>query len=217
MSKKMILIVGKTSTGKTSSLRNLPLEKTVYIDTDRKGIKSFRDMDKFKEWVKLDYVDHLIPGLEALEVDDECEYVVLDTLSLAFDMFYTQKISGAVDSRAQWSAYKDWFNKLIQFIKTSKKHYIILSHEKTTYNEEMMETSTMAYAQGSVYSRIEENFAVVAYTQKFKKDDEIKYGFQVNPTKEHMNTSAKSPMGMFTEPLVEDNDVMILFEAIDNY
>ena len=148
--KKMILMVGGTGTGKTTSLRNLPLEKTVYIDIDRKSIKGFRDMDKFRDWVKLDYIDHLIPGLKALEDDAETDYVVIDTLSFGLDMFVAQHIDTAADTRAAWGDYKKWYKELIHLIKSSNKSYIILMHDKSTFNEAAMETKTVAYAQGSI-------------------------------------------------------------------
>ena len=216
--KKLLLIVGESGSGKTSSLRNMPLEKTVYIDTDRKSIKSFKGMDKLRDWVKLDYIDHMIPGLNSLEDDDECEYIVIDTMSFALDMFVAQKIDTAADTRAAWGQYKQWFNDVMHIAKSSKKSYIFLTHSKTAYNEQAMTQSTFAYAQGSIYGNIEAHFAVVAYAHKYvDKDGMPKHGFLVNPTRETLSLSAKSSMGMFEKPLVEDNDVMLLFEAIDNY
>jgi hypothetical protein len=101
--------------------------------------------------------------------------------------------------------------------KTSKKNYIFLSHPKTIYDEKELEQRTFAYAQGSISGSIEANFAVVAYAHKYVEDGEVKYGMLVKPTKEILNTSVKTPFGMFDEPLIKDNDVNILFEAIDNY
>ena len=216
--KKLLLIVGSTGKGKSSSIRNMPMEKTAYIDFDRKAIKAFRGMEKLNQWIKVDYVDHLEPGLRALEEDDSVEYIVIDTMSFALDMFVSQKIEGAADTRAQWSAYKQWFNNIMHIAKTSKKSYIFIMHDKSSYNEESMEVKTQAYAQGSIFGSVESHFAIVAYAHKYLDENNMpKYGFIVGPTKETLALSAKSPMGMFTEPLVEDNDVMILFEAIDNY
>ncbi len=218
MNKKMILIVGPTSTGKTTSLRNLPLERSAYIDIDRKSIKGFKDMDKFKEWVKLDYIDHLIPGLIGLEADPDCDYIIIDTLSFGLDMFVAQHIDTAADTRAAWGEYKKWYKELIHHIKTSKKSYIILMHDKSIFNEESMEVKTTAYAQGSISGKIEADFAVVAYTHKYVNEDGLPaYGFLVGPTKETIALSAKAPMGMFNEPLVPDNDILTLFKAIEEY
>ncbi len=218
MSKKMILLLGNSGEGKTSALRNLDLESTVYIDTDRKGIKSFKDMDKFNQWIKLDYVDHLIPGLEAIENDDSVKTVVVDTLSIALDMFVAQKIDGAADSRTMWGEYKVWFNKIMNQAKLSKKDYVFISHTKTIYDEQEMESRTFAYAQGSIASRIESHFAVVAYAHKYLDENQMPaYGLLVNPTKEKLHLSVKSPMSMFDEPLILDNDVNILFKAIEEY
>ena len=214
----MILVIGPTGSGKTTCLRNLEKEKAVYIDFDRKAIKAFRDMDKFREWVKIDYVDHLIPGLKALETDPDCDTIIIDTLSFALDMFVAQHIDTAADTRAAWGDYKRWYKEMIHIAKSSKKSYIFLTHEKSSYNEASMEVKTNAYAQGSISGMIEADFAVVAYTHKYVGSDGLpKYGFLVNPTKDTLALSAKSPFGMFDEPLVEDNDINILIKAADEY
>jgi hypothetical protein len=216
--KKMILVIGSTGTGKTTSLRNLDKSKSVYIDFDRKAIKAFRDMDDFREWIKIDYIDHLLPGLKGLESDPDCEYIIIDTLSFALDMFVAQKIDTAADTRAAWGDYKRFYKELIHLAKSSTKSYIFLTHEKSSYNEEAMETKTTAYAQGSISGMIEADFALVAYTHKYvDKDGMPAYGMLVGPTKETLALSAKSPMGMFDKPLIEDNDVMLLIEAAESY
>ena len=216
--KKMILNVGKTGTGKTTGLRNLNKASTAYIDFDRKAIKAFPDMDKFREWVKIDYIDHLIPGLTGLEADPDCDTIVIDTLSFALDMFVAQKIDTAADTRAAWGDYKRFYKELIHLAKSSTKSYIFLTHAKSTYDEAAMETSTVAYAQGSIAGMIEADFALVAYSHKFvDKDGMPAYGYLVGPTKDTLALSAKSPMGMFPSPLVEDNDINTLLEAADNY
>ena len=216
--KKMVLVVGKTGTGKTTGLRNLDKSRTVYIDFDRKAIKAFRDMDTFREWIKIDFIDHLMPGLGGLEADPECDTIVIDTLSFALDMFVAQKIDTAADSRAAWGDYKRWYKELIHLAKASSKSYIFLTHAKSTYDEAAMETSTVAYAQGSISGMIEADFALVAYSHKYvNKDGMPAYGYLVGPTKDTLALSAKSPMGMFESPLILDNDVMILLKAADEY
>ena len=216
--KKMVLNVGGTGTGKTTGLRNLDKARTVYIDFDRKSIKAFPDMDKFREWVKIDFVDHLVPGLIALEADPECDTIVIDTLSFALDMFVAQKIDTAADTRAAWGDYKRFYKEVIHLAKSSTKSYIFLTHEKSVYNEAAMETKTTAYAQGSIAGMIEADFALVAYSHKYVNDDGMPaYGYLVGPTKDTLALSAKSPMGMFPNPLVEDNDITILLKAADEY
>jgi len=216
--KKMILIVGGTGTGKTTSLRNIDKKKAVYIDFDRKAIKAFRDMDTFREWIKIDYVDHLMPGLAGLEADPDTDTIIIDTLSFALDMFVAQKIDTAEDTRAAWGDYKRWYKELIHLAKSSSKTYIFLTHDKSTYNEAAMETKTVAYAQGSIAGMIEADFALVAYSHKFVNSSGMPaWGFLVGPTKETLALSAKSPMGMFESPLIEDNDVLTLIKAADEY
>jgi len=216
--KKIIMIIGETGSGKTTSLRNMPLEKTVYIDVDRKSIKSFKGMEKFKDWIKLDFVDHLMPGLQMLEDDDECEYIVIDTLSFLLDLYATQKIDTAEDTRAAWGDYKRFYKELINHVKTSKKSYIFMAHPKTIYNEMEMEQKTFAYAQGSIAGKMEGDFAVVLYTRKYLNQDGLPaFGFSTNVTKETIHTSVKTPFGMFDEPVLADNDIMEVFRAIEEY
>ena len=216
--KKMLLLVGGTGTGKTTSLRNLNKDRTAYIDFDRKAIKAFKDMDKFREWVKIDFVDHLIPGLTGLEADSDCDTIVIDTLSFALDMFVAQHIDTAADTRAAWGDYKRFYKDMINHVKTSKKSFIFMTHPKTVYNEQEMESKTYAYAQGSIAGKMEGDFAVVIYTRKYLNQDGLpSFGFSVNLTKETLHTSVKTPFGMFGEPTLDDNDIMEVFKAIEEY
>ena len=114
--------------------------------------------------------------------------------------------------------YKLWFNEIMHRAKTSTKSYVFIMHDKSSYNEEAMETKTMAYAQGSIFGTVESHFAVVAYAHKYLNEEGMPaFGFLVGPTKDTLALSAKSPMQMFEDPLIPDNDIMTIFKAIDEY
>ena len=86
---------------------------------------------------------------------------------------------------------------------------------------ENFRTPVKAFVKGATKSvGIESFFQFVIYTNIIDCDDceeGIKYRFQVKKTRETINLSVKTPMDMFPEPYTENNDIMVVLDAIDNY
>ena len=215
---KTIMIVGSTGSGKTTSLRNLPLDKTIYINVDNKMLP-FRANNLYKH-VKLENTQQLINGMDAAEEDDNVEYIVIDTLTFLGDLFYTEQVENASNGMSAWQNYKAYINKVIAMAKASNKHYIFLAHDQSTYDEKEMVTKTFAKIQGSLKGGgIEANFTFVLYTAVIQDPTTRlpKYVFQVNKSAKSLDVSAKTPMGLFAEPYTEDNDVVDVFKAIEEF
>ncbi len=102
----------------------------------------------------------------------------------------------------------------------SKKSWIFLSHTQEGELKNFI-TPTKAYAKGAVGRLgVEAYFDTVLYTNLFDDDDAedgIGYRFQVKKTKETKGLSVKSPEDMFEGPYMPDNDIMKVFQIIDEY
>lgn len=214
---KTILIVGSTGTGKTSALRNLPLDKTIYVNVDKKMLP-FKAKDLYKN-VVLENTAQLINGMDAAEEDENVEYIVIDTLTFLGDLYFTEHVENSSNGMKAWGDYKSYLNKVINMAKASKKHYIFLAHDKSTYDEKEMVTKTFAKIQGSLSGGgIEANFTFVLYTAVLQNQDRTpKYVFQVNKSAQALDVSAKTPFGVFEEPYTEDNDIMHVFQQIEAF
>ena len=89
---KIFLVIGSSGSGKTSSLRNMPLEKTVLINTELKSMLPFRGHARLKKHWLLNDIHKLMAGLTILEKDPDVEYIVLDSLSYLMNMYELQVV-----------------------------------------------------------------------------------------------------------------------------
>lgn len=217
----IILVNGKYSSGKTASLRNLPMDKTVILNCDGKPM-SFNG--KPYKNIKLPNVDVLMAGLKKLEEDEQCEYIVLDTLSFLMEMYETEKIYTLPKNQqmSAWTPYGQFFREMIHQMKRSKKKIVVLCHTQSIYNESEMETEVKAYVKGSVGKiGVESHFSTVVGAKKIRDESAqsgFRYVFQTAITKDTLNEGIRSPMGMWTEDeLYIDNDVMLVFDKIKQY
>ncbi len=215
---KIFLVIGSSGSGKTSSLRNMPLEKTVLINTELKSMLPFRGHARLKKHWLLNDIHKLMMGLELLEKDPDIEYIVLDSLSYLMNMYELQVVKTAVDSRGAWGYYGDFYKNIIMLIKKSSKNWVILCHPKEVFDEKAGEIRVSAAIKGSLSGLVEADFNVVAYTDVSANEEGMPlYRFLVKKTKESLSKSVKSPFDMFDEAYTKSNDVMEVFEAITNY
>lgn len=215
---KIFLLVGASGSGKTSGMRNMPLEKTVLINTELKSMLPFRGHQRLKRhWVVND-VNKFMAGLELIEKDEDIEYCILDSLSYLMNMYELQKVKPATNGQKAWGDYGDFYRTLIMFIKNSKKSWVITCHPKEVFDEKAGEYRTSAAIKGSLSGLVEADFNVVIYTDIGTNEDGMPmYRYLVKKTKETLGKSVKSPFMMFDEAHTQSNDIMEVFTAIENY
>jgi len=121
-----LLLVGETGSGKSTSMRKLPLEKTIWLNTEKKSLP-FKGQKKLLENVIVKDPDEMIDGMAWIEEQENCEYVVLDSLSMLMDMWYMKHIATAPANKTQqaWGNYKTFGMNILELMKQSKKCYSI--------------------------------------------------------------------------------------------
>ena len=217
--KNSVLILGSPSTGKTASLRNLPLEETLYINTDGKPLP-FKGKARVNKFVVPDDPLEVIQGVMALESDDTIKYVVVDTLSFWMNSIEKQHVIFSKDSRASWGEiYAYNIDKLLHFANNfSKKSWIFISHTQDADKQVNFVTQTKCFGKGSIGKMgVEAWFTNVVYADKHIENGQVKYRFQVALTEQSVGLSIRSPMGMWDSPFTKDNDVMELFKVYNKY
>jgi archaellum biogenesis ATPase FlaH len=214
----LFLLIGKSGTGKTSSLRNLPLEKTALINAEAKSMLPFKGAKKLKHhWVLKD-ITKFMSGLDVLIKKDDIEYIVIDSLSFLMSMYETQIITKAPNTMKAWGDYAIFYREMIHKLKTCKKHVVITSHPTEVQDESTMLINQCAMVKGSLKGMVEADFNVVVYTYNSANEDGlIEYKFLVKKTKNTIGWSVKSPLGMFENDILETNDVMEVFKAIQDF
>ena len=223
--RKVVLVLGPSGSGKTRSLKQLIEthgDKMAYINMDGKLNLPFRGKKKIAKFIVPSDPLEVNPGVKALDADPDIEYIVIDTLSFYLDQLEQKHVIFEHDSQGAWGkTYAAQVKDLLHFANNvSKKHFIFLSHTQEGEVKNFV-TPTKAYAKGAVGRLgVEAYFDTVIYTNVFDDDsmeDGVGYRFQVKKTKETKGLSVKSPEGMFEEAFTVDNNIMKIFEAIDNY
>lgn len=234
---QLVLISGASATGKSASLRNLrDQEKWWYLSCEAgKSLpfkNSFKDLkieDPYQVFEAFDYVT---------SNPDECDGIIIDSLTFLMDMLESQYVIPATDTRKAWSAYSQFFKNLMQDkILKFGKPTIILAHTQDFIDERTLETKTYVPIKGSLKAQgVEAMFTTVVSTKKMAlkdlepyqndmltitEDDELlgyTYCFQCRPTKQTLGERIRSPMGMFTkEQTYISNDAQVLLDHLKSY
>lgn len=223
--KKMVLVLGPSGQGKTYSLKNLVQnhgQEMAYINMDGKTNLPFKGKTNIAKFIIPNDPLDVIAGVKKMDATEGIEYIVIDTLSFYLDQLEQKHVIFSHDSQGAWGkVYAAQVKELLHFAaNVSKKSWIFLSHTQEGELKNFI-TPTKAYAKGAVGRLgVEAYFDTVVYTRVFDddtKEDGIGYGFQVRKTKETKGLSVKSPEGMFPTPFLDDNDILQIFAAIDNY
>ena len=214
MSKPIIGIVGGSGTGKSTSLRNLPPEKTYIIDLERKGMPFPK---KFPYIADCSNIKEFDAALNAALADESCEVIVIESFTK-----YVETLIGLAQAAFKgfdvWSNYNRMIRATLDKVKNDHAAVIFTAIDEIV---QVAQTTGDTYnvrrikVQGKQHEGcIEKEFLMVLFTEvKRDKDGNVRYVFQTNSDG---ITSAKTPMGMFTEAYI-DNDVNAVIEAAKNY
>lgn len=234
---QLVLISGASATGKSASLRNLRnQEKWFYLGVEAgKPLpfkNSFRDLkieDPYQVFEAFDY---------GIEHPDECEGIILDSLTFLMDMFESQYVLGSSNTMKGWSDYNQFFKKLMQDkVLKFGKPTLILAHTQDFLDERTLETKAYVPVKGALKAQgCEAYFTTIVSTKKVSlkdlepyknemlhitEDEELlgfKYVYQCRLTKQTIGERIRSPMGMFKkEETYIDNDAQVLLDHLKNY
>lgn len=234
---QLVLLSGFSATGKSAALRNIRnQERWMYLNTEagkrlpfKNNFKAFRIEDPYQIHEAFDHAT-----LNSADYDG----IIIDSSTFMMDMFETQYIIGAADTMKGWSAYQQFWKKLMhEKVVAFGKPVIIIAHVKEVLDEKAMEMKTFVPVKGALANNgVESYFSTVISTKKmgikelepYKSDllnisDEerdlgYKHVFQTRPTKTTVGERIRSPMGMFTrEQTFMDNDAQILLDHLHRF
>ena len=227
---QLVLICGKTSTGKSASLMGLRNpERVAYMNCENNKRLPFP-----AKFMQANVVDPLQvqQTMEALTGNDKYDVIVIDTLTYLMDMYETQYVVNSANSMKMWGEYAQFFKRIMQEgVAKSDKQIIFTAHTSDIYNESEMVSETMVKVKGSLMNQgIESYFSTVIATkkvpiktlEKYKNDLltitpeeerlEFKYCYQTQLTKETVNERIRGPLGMWlpNETFIDNNAQLVL-------
>lgn len=232
----LILVGGKSSTGKSASLMNLRNpEGVVYLNCEAGKRLPFKS-----KFMSLTVTDpwQVIQAIEEVEGNDKVHTVVVDTLTYLLDMYESMYVINAANGMKAWADFAQYFKNLMQqTVAKSSKNIIFLAHTMDNLNEGEMVMETKVPVKGALKNNgIESYFSCVIATKKMRIKDLVqykspllnitpeeealgfKYVFQTRVTKDTVNERMRGPMGIFsTQETYIDNDMQLVLDRLKEY
>jgi len=153
----VVLISGKTATGKSSSLRYLTNpEGVVYLNCENNKPLPFQN--NFKKFT-ITHPLQVYEGITWADSKPEMHTIVIDSLSYLMDLYETGVIAKASNTQKAWGDYRIFFKNLMSIhVAGSKKNFIFLAHTTDIYNENAMAVETFVKIKGSVMNQGVESY-----------------------------------------------------------
>jgi len=226
----LVLLVGKSATGKSASLMQLDKpEGVMYLNCEAGKRLPFKS--KFKQFVITDPLQ-INEAFDAAENMPEIHTIVVDSLTYLLDMYESVYVLTATNGMQAWGQFAQYFKVLMQqYVAKSSKSVIFTAHTADTLNESEMLMETKVPVKGSLKSNgIESYFSVVIASKKVQlkvlkeyKSDLLtvtpeeealgfKYVFQCKLTRDTVNERLRGPLGLFDnkETFIDNNMQLVL-------
>ena len=236
MNNNLVLLCGKSATGKSASLQMLKNpEGVMYLNCENNKKLPFKS--KFKEFTITDPTD--VPdAIDSVKGDKKIHTIVVDSLTYLMDMYESTKVLTSTNTMKAWGSYAQFLkNMMSQSVGNSDKNIIFIAHTSDIFNESEMVNETMVKVKGSLMNTgIESYFSTVIASKKLgnkrledyksplltyneeETELEFKYVFQTRLTKDTVNERIRSPMRMWnTQETYIDNDLQSILDRLHEY
>lgn len=235
MNNNIILVAGKSSTGKTLSLRNIPNPEGVwYLNCENNKGTPFKS--KMRSFTITDPLQ-VYEAFETAEAKPEVHTIVVDSLTFLMDMYESQYVLPSTNTMKAWGEYAQFFKNLMNiYAANSSKRIIFLGHTSDIMNDDGI-LETVVKVKGSVMDRgVEAAFTTVVAAKVLPlkdlkdyendllvitEDEEIvgyKHVFQTLKTKKTTGDRIRAPLHMWSRnETYIDNDINLVLNRIEEY
>lgn len=213
----LLFLMGESGSGKSTSLRNLPPDKTLYIDCDGKGLawRGWRQQYiDHQNYAKTNVATEIIELMEKVHTDPKLahiKYLVVDTLNAV--MMDTEM------RRCKETGYGKWSDLAmdVYYIVTDSNMYrddliVILVAESQTVDNEDKTTFTSIKTNGRKLEKLRlERYSNWVVLTRINDNGE-----HVLDVKARANTTVRTPIGAFDVDEVP-NDIMEIIKVMEEY
>ena len=232
----LVLLCGKSATGKSASLMNLEKpEGVMYLNCEAGKKLPFRA--KFKQYTIVDPLQ-VMEAFTAAEGMEGIHTIVIDSLTYLLDMYESVYVLKSTNTMQAWGQFSQYFKELMQqYVAKSTKNVIFIAHTSDTMNESEMVMETKVPVKGSLKNNgIESYFTVVVASKKVSlrtlkdygsnlltitPEEEAlgyKYVFQTKLTKDTVHERLRGPLGLWdTKETYIDNNMQLVVNRLREY
>lgn len=232
----LVLLCGKSATGKSASLMGLKNPEGVAYANCEAG-KKLPFKAKFKQFTIVDPLQ-INELFDWAETQPEIHTIVVDSLTYLLDMYESVYVLNSANTMQAWGQFSQYFKTLMQqYVAKSTKNVIFIAHTSDTLNEGEMVMETKVPVKGSLKNNgIESYFTIVIASKKvplktlkdygsdllkITPEEEslgFKYVFQTKLTKESVNERLRGPLGLFdTKETFVDNNMQQILDRLREY
>lgn len=232
----LVLLVGKSATGKSASLREIQKpEGVLYLNCEAGKKLPFRS--KFLEKTVTDPLQ-VYEGFDYAETRADIHTIVVDSLTFLMEMYESVYVINSANTMKAWGDYAQYCKNLMQqYVARSTKNVIFIAHTKSDLNEAEMVMETYVPIKGALKGvGLESFFSIVIASKKVPlkvlkdysspllnvtPEDEAlgyKYVFQAKLTKDTVNERLRGPLGLFsTQETYIDNNMQLVLNRLHEY
>lgn len=232
----LVLLCGKSATGKSASLMNMDKpEGVMYLNCEAGKKLPFKA--KFKQYTIVDPMQ-VYEAFDAAEKMPEIHTIAIDSVTYLLDMYESLYVLNASNGMKAWGDFAQYFKNLMQtYVARSTKNIIFTAHTADTLNEGEMIMETKVPVKGSLKNNgIESYFTIVIASKKvplkalkdysssllnITPEEEalgFKYVFQCKLTKDTVNERLRGPLGLFdTKETYIDNNMQLVLDRLHQY
>ena len=232
---QLVLISGESASGKSASLKGIPdQDRWVYLNTE--SGKALPFANKFKS-VNIKDPYEVPEYVCQVTGESQCDGIIIDSLTFLMDMYESQYVITAKDSRKAWGDFAQFFKRLmLENVAQCDKHIIFLAHTRTEQDAQLNDRTFVPVKGALANQGVEAYFSTVISTKRMAlkelegmdenllrvtDDDKLlgfKYVFQTRLTKETIGERIRGPMGLFqSNQTYMDNDVALLLKHMISY
>lgn len=145
----LVLVVGKSATGKSASLMQIEKpEGVMYLNCEAGKKLPFRS--KFKQYTVSDPMQ-IFEAFDAAERMPEVHTIVIDTLTYLMEMYESVYVLKSANTMQAWGQYQQYFKELMQQkVASSTKNVIFLAHTADQYNDSELVTEVKVPVKGAL-------------------------------------------------------------------
>ena len=234
--KNLVLVAGKSATGKSTALENIPNpEGVMYLNCE-----SGKDLPFADVFTKLTITDpyEVEEAFQEAEDMEDIHTIVIDSLTYLMDMFESQYVLTLKNKMEGWSEFQQYFKRLMQqHVASSTKNVIFTAHTMEKEDGDQGVIETCVPVKGALKNNgIESYFSTVVVTKvvplrelkdyendllEITEDEELlgfKHVFQTRKTKKTINERIRAPKKMFSiKETYMDNDCGKLLGRINEF
>lgn len=235
MNDNLILISGKSTTGKSASLMNLNSpEKAIYLNCENNKKLPFKS--GMQQYTVTDPLQ-VYEAFTHSETQDDIDTIVIDSVTFLMSMFENLYVNTAPDGRKAWGDYARYFQNLMQqYVAKSTKNVIMLAHTADMVNEDAIKEVLVKVKGSLMNTGIESFFSNVISTKRVSvktledyenplltitEDDEdlgFKHVFQTRLTRDTRDERIRSPIKMWDKnETYINNDVQLVIDRLHAY